>query len=261
MKLLIQSDDFGLTKGTARGALRAIREGPVRNTGLFANMPWAEEVVKWTEPVRERIAFGIDLNSVNGPSVLGHEQVPSLCREDGTFLSIRENRQLDTEENGYDHTDEEELTAEYDAQIRRFRELTGTLPDYIHPHAYVTAKIQRVQRKLAEKYHIPYSFDLSRIPGAVIGELGWYTNGTMEQQLEEDPLTYFLEDRNGYLKHEYGLLITHCAELDSETLRLPFNICRLRDLEAVTDSAFLKWLDDNQVDLITYNDIRSIMTD
>ncbi|MHB8806627.1 MAG: ChbG/HpnK family deacetylase, partial [Anaerolineaceae bacterium] len=50
MKLLFQSDDYGITEGVACGALKAIRDGLVRNTGLFVNMPssrFAAEQIKY----------------------------------------------------------------------------------------------------------------------------------------------------------------------------------------------------------------------
>ncbi len=255
MKLLVQSDDYGITRGTARGAIRAIRSGPVRNTGLFANMPWAEEVSEWIVPYLDKAAFGIDLNAVNGPSVLGYRNVPSLCHEDGTFLNIKENRALDSEDNGFDHVNETELYAEFDAQIRRFMKICGRMPDYIHPHAYMTPGCERVIRKLAHDYGIPYSMDFALLPDSQMPSMGWYTYGTMEQQLNEDPLTWLLEDRSGYLEHEYGFLITHCGELDSDTLRLPFSICRLKDLEALTSTEFQQWIIRNHIELITYRDV------
>lgn len=257
MKLLVQSDDYGITIGTARGTIRAIQDGPVRNTGLFANMPWAEEVTECISPYFEHIAFGIDLNMVNGPSVLGYSEVPSLCHEDGIFLSIKENRALDNEENGNDHVNSEQVYREFRAQIERFIAITGRLPDYVHPHAYQTKKTEAVIRRLAQEYSIPYSMDFSKLNDAVMPSMGWYTYGTMEQQLREDPLNYLLEDRTGYLHHEYGWLITHCGELDSDTLHLPFNICRLRDLEAMTDPRMKQWIDHNGIELITFRDIKN----
>ncbi|MBR3343168.1 MAG: ChbG/HpnK family deacetylase [Solobacterium sp.] len=257
MKLLVQSDDYGITRGTARGTIRAIQNGPVRNTGLFANMPWAEEVTEWIRPYFEHVAFGIDLNMVNGPSLLGYREVPALCNEDGIFLSIKENRALDNESNGNDHFDSEQVYREFRAQIERFIRLVGKLPDYVHPHAYQTKKTEAVIRRLAGEYHIPYSMNFAKLYDAVMPSMGWYTYGTMEQQLNEEPLRYILEDRTGYLKHEYGYLITHCGELDSDTLRLPFNICRLRDLEAMTDPHMKQWIDHNRIELITFRDIKN----
>ena len=46
MKLLIQSDDYGMTPAVADGIIYGITHGVVRNTGLFSNMPWAAECVE-----------------------------------------------------------------------------------------------------------------------------------------------------------------------------------------------------------------------
>ena len=45
MKLLVQSDDYGITRAVSRGIIHGIKNGVIRNTGLFANMPWSEECV------------------------------------------------------------------------------------------------------------------------------------------------------------------------------------------------------------------------
>lgn len=261
MKLLVQSDDFGITMGTAQGTVYAIKHGVIRNTGLFANMPYAEQCVSLIIPLLDRAAFGIDLNAVNGPSVLGYRAVPSLCHEDGSFLSIRENKALDHEENGMDHVCTEELYAEFHAQIERFIQMTGRKPDYVHGHAYMTKKTTDVIRALAHEYGVPYSMDFAKLPDAVMPSMGWYTFGTMEQQLNEDPLSYILEDRSGYLGHGYGYLITHCGFLDSDTLRLPFNICRRKDLEAVTSEKIHEWIRKNDIELITFRDIAAQITE
>ena len=46
MKLLVQGDDYGFTKGVTYGILDAIQNGVLRNTGLFTNMPEAVEAVE-----------------------------------------------------------------------------------------------------------------------------------------------------------------------------------------------------------------------
>ncbi len=259
MKLLVQSDDYGITMGTAYGTLYAIKHGIVRNTGLFANMPHAPACVDLIRPHFNEIAFGIDLNAVNGPSVLGYDEVPSLCHPDGTFLSIAENRKLDTPENDMDHVDGEQLYAEFCAQVKRFAILTGRKPDYIHKHAYATKTTEAVMRKIARDYCIPYTEDFALLPDAVMPAMGWYTFGTMRQQLQEDPLSYIIEDKAGYLSHAYGYLITHCGILDSATLHLPFNICRMRDLEAITSTEIKEWIERNNIELICFPDIASLL--
>ena len=82
MKLLVQGDDYGITRAVSLGCMHGIKNAVVRNTGMFANMPWIEECVEWIRPYLDQIAFGIDLNASTGPSILGHEKLPTLTHED-----------------------------------------------------------------------------------------------------------------------------------------------------------------------------------
>ena len=68
MKLLVQGDDFGFTKGVTLGIIDAIEHGILRNTGLFTNMPSAIEAAAYIRN-NDRACFGIDFNIVPGPWV------------------------------------------------------------------------------------------------------------------------------------------------------------------------------------------------
>ena len=46
MKLIIQSDDLGITEAVSCGIARAAREGAITCTGLFSNMPAAPFAVE-----------------------------------------------------------------------------------------------------------------------------------------------------------------------------------------------------------------------
>lgn len=262
MKLVVQSDDYGITRAAALGCLHGIRHGIVRNTGFFSNMPWAEEVFEWIRPYLDQIAFGIDLNASTGPSVLPHEQVPTLTHENGMFLGSRENRALDTEENGFDHlaAHYDELYAEFDAQIQKFVQITGRLPDYIHNHAYGTKTTEKVTQDLIRKYRLPDSTTLMKITKAdMMASMGWYQMGGPEKQLTEDLVSYLAEDRGHFLEKKIGYLITHCGYCDAELFALSsFNTCRVKDLEALTSDEVKQWVKDNSIELITFNDIKDL---
>ena len=63
MKLLVQGDDYGFTKGVTYGIIEAIDHGIITATGMFTNMPiapWAATFVK----ERPDFCFGIDFNIV-----------------------------------------------------------------------------------------------------------------------------------------------------------------------------------------------------
>ena len=250
MRLLIQSDDYAITPAAAQGIIYGIRHGKVRNTGLFANMPWTEECVEWIKPYLDDIAFGIDLNASTGSSVLGYDKVPNLCHEDGSFFTSRENRALDTEENGFDHVDYDQLYAEFEAQIERFIQLTGKVPDYIHNHAYGTKTTTAVSKALAEKYKRPYTGDFKI-------SMGWYQMGASpEQQLSNDPLNWIIDHTDEIFEQDPGYIITHCGFVDKELFDLSsFNICRAVDLSAMCDPKLAEWIEKNNIELITFKDL------
>ena len=57
------------------------------------------------------------------------EQIPDLVQDNGWFLTSAMNRALDTNENNFDHVNYEAVYREFDAQVRRFQEIVGKLPD------------------------------------------------------------------------------------------------------------------------------------
>lgn len=258
MKLLVQSDDYGITKASALGTLEAIKNGIVRNTGLFANMSWTEEVVENIKPYLDRIAFGVDLNASTGPSLLNKAEIPSLVHDNGNFLTSKENKALDTEANHFDHVVYDEIYREFEAQIKRFIELVGKKPDYLHGHAYVCPTTIKASLDLAHKYEIPYSSEIMENTSMHSGGMGWYVfPPTLENQAKSDLESFILADQNEYLKHEYGMLITHCGYVDKELMELSsFNLYRFNDLKGVTSPLVQQWIEENQIELITYKDLK-----
>lgn len=256
MKLLVQSDDYGISRAPAQGCLHGIRNGVVGTTGLFANMPWTEECVDWIRPELGKIGFGIDLNMPTGPSVLGHEKLPHITKEDGMFFSSKENHSMDTDENNHDHLSQyrDEVFAEFKAQIERYIKLVGHKPDYIHGHAYGTQTTWQSIHDLAVEYHTPCSMELG--PRVKSAGMGWYAYGDSAMQLKGDLKNYIISDHDHLLEAEYGYLISHCGYVDNDLVNLSsFNTCRVRDLEALTSDEVKQWAADNNVELITFNDL------
>lgn len=257
MKLLIQSDDYGITKAVSLGIIEAIKNGLVRNTGLFVNMPWVEEVIELIKPYLDQIAFGLDLNISTGPSVLKKTEIPSLVLENGNFLTSSMNRSLDNEDNNFDHVIYDEVYKEFEAQIQKFIDLVGKNPDYLHAHAYSTPTVEKVSIELSNKYNIPYSIQLFRMKQMAPSDMGWYKfPPTLENQLKSSLKDYILNDKNHYLKHNYGVLICHCGYVDGELFDYSsFNLYRAKDLEAMLDSQVKNWILNNDIELITYKDL------
>ena len=258
MKLLVQSDDYGITKAVSLGCIEAIQNGIVKNTGMFANMPWIEECVEYIKPYLNHIAFGIDLNISTGPSILGHEQLPFLTKENGDFYTSRENRSFDTPENQYDHlkNHKDEVYKELKAQIEKYISLVGHKPDYIHNHAYGTATIDEVTRQLSKEYGVICSVRLMDWDKINQPTMDWYVMGDAQKQIEEDLISYILEDQGKLLQHEYGYMISHCGYVDAPLFKLTsFHTCRAMDLYAMTSPQIKKWVLENNIELITFKDL------
>ena len=257
MKLLVQSDDYGITKAQALGCIDGIQNGIIRNTGLFVNMPWSPQCVEWIYPYLEDIAFGIDLNASTGKALLDHKIIPSLTHEDGSFLTSRENRALDTEENNFDHIVYEELYAEFDAQIHRFVKLVGRLPDYIHPHAYTTKTTKKVISDLAHKYHRPFSMEFMKEQfGCEYAKLSWVKMDEPSVQVTSDLKSYILNDEAGFLNKEIGYLVTHCGYADQTIMEISsFNLVRMKDLDALMSEEVKNWISENNIELINFRQL------
>ena len=263
MKLIVQSDDYGITPGCARGIVDGIRNGLISQTGFFTNMPWAEEVFQWIKPYLGQIAFGIDLNASTGVSLLGYDKVPGLCHEDGSFLTSRENRALDTEENNFDHVNYDEVYAEFDAQIQKFIELVGKKPDYIHGHAYGTATTFRATTDLARKYGCVLTTGVNELPYITPVPMGWVVlKGGVDGQLTSDMFSFIKSHEDELLKAEVLYLIGHMGYCDAEIFRLSsFNVVRAKDLDAVTSDEMKNWVKENNIEVISFNDLPQLIND
>ena len=131
MKLIIQSDDLGITEAVSCGNARAAREGAITCTGLFSNMPAAAFSVELMKSYPQ-ICLGEDINLVAGRPCADPEKIPSLVQKDGSFLTSGMHRAIDQKDGNQDHVRLEDCLIETEAQILKFRELTGKLPEYLH---------------------------------------------------------------------------------------------------------------------------------
>lgn len=259
MKLLVQSDDYGISKAQALGCVHGIANGIIRNTGMFTNMPWSKECFHYIEPYLDQIAFGIDLNITTGKALTPHSEIPSITKEDGSFYTSWESRQMDERLN-CEHVVFDEVFKELNAQVERFIEIVGKKPDYIHPHAYRTELITQVQQSIAKRYDIIYSDDLmKKWSGIGIDDyrIPWYLKPTtLENQQKSSLKEYLLNHGENLIKQEIVFLIGHMGYIDYELMELStYTLYRMSDLMSVCDAEILKWIKENHIELINYKNI------
>lgn len=266
MKLLVQGDDFGFTKGVTFGIVDAIDNGILRNTGLFANMPSAKLAVSFMND-RPQACFGIDFNMVSGPPVSDPRDIPRLVDEKGEFIRsgkrIRDER-WKTEEGRAELFPYDEVYREVRAQFERFRELTGgKKPGYVHTHSLHPETYMKALRQIAAEENIPFSHDIQKKYGffsfrdlAGPGTAAVKKHFDAAEQLGKDPLGTVREHAAELLEKEYVVFGGHPGFVDADLLGLTtLSLERVRDHEMDTSEWILEWVRENDIELVTYYDL------
>ena len=269
MKLLVQGDDYGFTKGVTYGILDAIDNGVLRNTGLFANMPYAEWACS-EMPKRPQACFGIDFNLVSGPSVCDPKEVPHLVDENGEFIrsGVRvHDPRWQSEEGRREMFPYDEVYKEIRAQYDRFVELTGKKPGYLHGHSIshetyreAIAKVSADEgvpfsQDIRDKYHFTSLIEMKRAKG-LFSLASQKKVFDPNDQLNKNPLKDVLDNWDYLLQQEYVMIGGHPGFLDAELLGLTtLSIERVRDHQMCVSEELRKRIEEDGVELITYYDL------
>lgn len=122
MKIIFNGDDLGFSRGCNYAMIDCFQNGLLRSASLMVNMPGAEHAVQLMKE-NPGLSVGIHFNLTAGRPLTC---VPSLIKTDGTF-----NKGILKDSS---HVSREEMKQEMQAQLDRFIELTGQLPDHINSH-------------------------------------------------------------------------------------------------------------------------------
>jgi predicted glycoside hydrolase/deacetylase ChbG (UPF0249 family) len=124
--LVVNADDFGMSRGVSEGIIDAHVNGIVTSASLMVNRPGAEHAAALLD-VHPSLSVGLHFE------------------DDGV----------------HDLDDPAQATALFAAQLERFRELTGTEPTHIDSHHHVHNEDERIElfRSLAEPLAVPVRHD------------------------------------------------------------------------------------------------------
>ena len=266
MKLIVQGDDYGFTKGVTYGILEAIDHGVLTASGMFTNMeiaPWAAGFIK----ERPDFCWGIDFNVVSGPSAADPDKVPSLLDENKEFIRsgvrVKDPRFL-SEEGRAEMFPYDEMYLELRAQYDRFVQLTGRKPCYLHAHSISSENYIRAIHQIGEEEGLLFSQDvqeqlhfhgLHRMKKPEAGEPVKKEFDPLKQ-LNKDTIAQVFDNADYLLSGEYALIGGHPGYVDAELLKLTtLSLERCKDLEMVLSPEIRQWIQDNGVELISYKDL------
>ena len=264
-RLLLQSDDYGMTYGVTDGTIHGIRDGFLKNTGLFVNM---DSSAYAAERIRDfDVCLGIDINLACGRPVSDPSLVPHLVDENGYFRhSVRirqENKLIRTDRYLYyfeeDPYNFEETLIETRAQIFRFIELTGKLPAYINAHSIMTENTEKAAKIAREEFGIrghssDFYFGNKYIDLSYTGD---YEVMSDAQQIDLDVKDLIIRKVLPSIPEEIlCFFCCHCGFIDKDLMKeSTYTFQRMNDAALICDPDLKKAIEDNGITLITYNDL------
>jgi len=148
-QVILNADDFGLTRGVNEGIIRCHREGVLTSATLMANGPAFDDAVERAK-ANPKLGIGCHLVLTGGVSVTPPEKIPSLASSDGRlpkslgeFVARVSSGRIRTVD----------IETELRAQIEKIRraDIEPTHVDthkHTHVHPRVMAVVARVARDL-----------------------------------------------------------------------------------------------------------------
>ncbi|MGM0710469.1 chitin disaccharide deacetylase [Brevibacillus parabrevis] len=247
MKLIVNADDFGYSKGVNLGIIEAHRAGVVTSTTTMVNMGGFEHAVQLA---RETPTLGVGIHLVLTCGAPVSHDVPSLTDEHGRF------------HRGYDYlgtTSPEDVEKELRSQIEKYL-ATGLAPTHIdsHHHVHAHAAILPIVLRLAQEYRLPvrnpWGFqagDREKQPDVLT------TEGFSHRFYGEDlSVQTFFDIVEELADCSVAEMMTHPAYLDEAILTgSSYALPRTRELQILTAKEIKEYVQTRQIQLVTFKEL------
>jgi predicted glycoside hydrolase/deacetylase ChbG (UPF0249 family) len=149
-QLVVNADDFGISRGVNRGIVEAHRKGLVTSASLMPNLPSAEDALT-RAAICPDLGLGLHLTLTAGRPLSPPDLVPTLVDTDGRFFVL--GTLLSRLSLGQVRADDlaRELTAQVEWALRR-----GVRPSHLdsHHHVHVHPRVAPVVIGLARQHGI-----------------------------------------------------------------------------------------------------------
>lgn len=249
MKLIVRADDLGFTDAVNHGIHKSIKDGIVTSTGLMVNMPEAENGFNLVKDY-EHISIGQHTNICVGQPCSNPSKIPSMVDKYGNFHSSKSFRIAYKE--GREIITFEDAIVEVQAQLDRFREITGKNPDYFEGHAISSKNFEKALEYVADKnnlIYIPFGIDI--IP-KINCKMAKFPQMSADNLY--DPFNYIIKDEGEILGNDLALIVTHPGYVDKDLIDMSsFTMIRPLEVKALTSNEINNWVKDNNIKLVNFN--------
>jgi predicted glycoside hydrolase/deacetylase ChbG (UPF0249 family) len=251
-RLIVNADDYGLTRSVSAGIRQAHLNGAVTSTTALMNMPGVEDDLQIAIAECPKLGLGVHLVLTSGQPLLPPQQVSSL-------LPLFRDSDLSRWKDRIDSVRSlkaSEIKAEWRAQNEKFVRATGRAPDHLDSHhhiAYLTRELSSALIELAREYRCAI-----RMP---------YTDGATTVDLYGDDIPVDLIERSDryvlpMLANSIDLpdgvseMMCHPAVPDSDLCVISvYNVPRGNERALLADPKLRSLIRSSNVELITFGDI------
>ena len=251
IQLIIRADDIGYSEAVNYGIEKSVKDGLVRSAGLMPNMPAAAHGLRLLEGTG--VCIGQHTNLCLGKPCADPKLIPSLLDESGNLKSSRTYREAWAK--GEEFTVLDEMVLEIEAQYARFKELVGHEPGYFEGHAVMSKNLFKGLEIVAQRH------GLKHMPSFPNGEATF--NGKPismcpmnSMKPDYDPFETLKEGVAGLKPGVPGVFVGHPGYLDDFILKnSSLTVNRTKEVAMFCDPAVKAWLEEQGVELITYDDV------
>lgn len=251
LQLIIRADDIGYSEGVNYGIEKVVKFGLVRSAGLMPNMPAAEHGLKLLEGTG--VCIGQHTNLCLGKPCADPRLIPSLLDENGNLKSSRVYREAWIK--GEEFTVLDEMVLEIEAQYARFKELVGREPGYFEAHAVMSKNLFRGLEIVAQRHGLKYN--AMSMDGSCTFNGHAISGCPMDSMKPDyDPFETLKKGVLGATPNIPAFFVSHPGYLDDFLLRTSsLTVNRTKEVTMLTDPAVKAWLEEQNVELISYDDI------
>jgi len=150
-RLIVNADDFGVTRGVNRGIIRCFREGIVRSTTIMANGDAFNGAVELAR-ANPGLGIGVHVVLVGGRALAPRKEIGRLAGDNGELPRTVRSLVLKMSARMIRSN---EIEAEVRAQIERVR-AAGITPTHVdtHKHAHLHPIVMKAIARVASEYGI-----------------------------------------------------------------------------------------------------------
>ncbi len=250
MKLIVNADDFGLSRGVNYGIIDSLHRGIVRSATLLANAPAFDHAVLLAKE-NQGLGVGIHLALTTGYALSG--PLKTLTNEDGAFLKLGVVSLISSE------LDQDEIERELTAQVEKVL-AAGIQPTHLdsHHHVHMLPGVWDVFAKVANRYGLP----IRRVPQAQLAKHPLLTTDVFSDAFYGDhiDLQTIRTICEPYLNTDQTLeMMSHPAYVDAELMKMSsYSMQRPEEYRVFTSEAVLEFIDKNQIELVSFRSLKGV---